>query len=110
MSVRKDVFECVKMRFPTNSPLVSRGVLRELERISKNRSARGASARAALALIKAKRVKVESNPGYVDSWIARAAARYNNSIVVTNDTALFRKLKAAGTNVFRLSKSGILKR
>ncbi len=110
ISIRKDIFESVRAKFPKSVPLVSRGVLRELGMISKNKGARGASAGAALALVKAKRVKVEPNAAYVDSWISSAAARYINSIVVTNDTALFRKLRGAGTNVFRLSKSGILRK
>ena len=97
-------------KFPKSTTVISRGVIRELEMISKNKGARGAFAGAALALVKAKRVRVEPSTSYVDSWVAGAAARYINSIVVTNDTALFRKLRAAGTDVFRLSKSGILKK
>ncbi len=110
ISLRKDAFGIAKRRFNRCTFLTSRGIIRELHGISKNRGRKGASARAALSLIRVKNLKVDSNNGSVDSWIASTAARHNNIVVITNDTLLFKKVRPVNGNVFKLSKSGILKR
>ncbi len=108
MAAKKDVFSIAAKRF--HKPvLISRGVLNELLGISKNKGRRGASARAALALIRVKNVKVHRDKGSVDSWIAGSAAKHNNTVVITNDTALFRKVRSVNRNVFKLSRSGTLR-
>ncbi len=110
LSFNKDVFAIAARRFPGSKPMISRGIIGELRAISKNMGRKGATAAAALSLIRVKNVKVDANSGNVDSWVYRTAARYNNFIVITNDTALFRRVRGANPNVFKLSKSGILKR
>lgn len=110
ISCRKDVFAIASRSFRNATITVSKGVIRELSGISKNRGVRGSTAKAALALIRVKNVKVDTDNGSVDSWILRIAARHNNSIVITNDTALFKKAESANPNVFKLSKSGLLRR
>ena len=109
ISFRKDAFEIAKRRFHGCTFLIPRGIVRELDSISRNRGRKGAGARAALSLIRVKNLKVNSNNGSVDSWIASTAARHNNIVVITNDTVLFKKVKPVNRNVFKLSKSGTLK-
>lgn len=110
ISLRKDAFEIAGRRFHRCTFLASRGIIRELGGISKNSGRKGASARAALSLIRVKNLKVDSDNGSVDSWIASTAARHNNIVVITNDTLLFKKVRSFNRNVFKLSKSGTLKR
>ena len=109
ISFRKDIFAIAAMRFPGSTMIISKGVLRELSGISKGNGRRGADAMAALALIRVKNVKVDTDSGTADSWALRSA-RHNNFIVITNDTALLRRIKQINPNVFKLSKSGAIRR
>lgn len=109
LSFRKDAFSIAERRFHA-LPLISKGVIRELRGISTNRGKKGQTARTALSLIRVKKVKVDNDNGNVDSWVYRTAAKGKACAVVTNDTALFRRVKLSNRNVFKLSKNGLLKR
>ncbi len=76
---------------------------------SSNRAANGAEARAALSMLKLKKIRVDNSIGNVDSWILRKAAGSPGTIVVTNDTELAMKLKSIGIRTAKLSKSGKLR-
>lgn len=105
----KDTFEIVKERFPGRGILVSKGVLRELAGISLNRGRRGTSARAALEAIRYKKIEVDNDNKDVDPWVVAAARRYPHSVVITNDTELYKKLKNINIESFKLTKDGHLK-
>lgn len=108
-SYRKDAFAIAERAFSGLEPLVSRGTLRELEKASSNRGAKGAAARVALSILKLKKIRVDTNTGNVDSWIIRKAASMPGTVVVTNDTELLMKLKSLGVRTAKLSKSGKLR-
>ncbi len=108
ISMKKDVFQAAKNKFPGCTLTISKGILRELSGLSRSTGRRSASAKTALALIRVKNVKVDNDNRGVDSWVYRTA-KHNNFIVITNDTALFRKVKRINQKVFRLSKNGFLK-
>ncbi len=109
-SFKKDVFAIARESFPGSSTLISAGVIRELRRLSKNIGKKGACAKIGLLSAGSKNVKVDNANGSVDAWICKAAARYNNAVVITNDTELHRKLRLSGASVYKLSRSGILKK
>ncbi|MCL5262342.1 MAG: hypothetical protein M1390_00675 [Candidatus Marsarchaeota archaeon] len=106
---RKDVLGIAERSLPGFTPLISSGVIRELRHHSLNKGAKGASARAALSILKLKKIRVDNTSGDVDSWILRKAVSEAGSLVVTNDTPLLRKLRLSGVRVMKLSKSGKLK-
>ena len=105
---RRSVFEAVAAELAGRC-LVSKGIINELNTISKSKGTRGAQAGAALRELSLKRIKVEANSKYPDSWIKERAAGAGVTAVVTNDT----KLAAAITKeveVFKLSREGKLRR
>ena len=108
-SFKRNVFEAANEAFPGREIVISAGVLRELRGIARNRGRRGAAAGTALLSVSSKSIKVDKDGGDVDSWIAAASARYNNSIVITNDTELLGRIRRSGGKALKLSKSGILK-
>ncbi|MDE1811080.1 MAG: hypothetical protein KGH66_03500 [Candidatus Micrarchaeota archaeon] len=110
MSYRKSALEAVKTKFPGLKPLVSKGIISELNKLSLNKGKKGAAAKAALAEITLKKIDVEGVTGYADSWILARAARFEGSVVVTNDTELARKLMNLHASVFKMSKNGFLSR
>lgn len=109
IACKKDAFEAAKQRFPKSNAMISIGVIRELRGISENRGARGASARAALETIRHKNVDVDNNSDNVDDWILGKSLEYPDSVVITNDTALIKRLKAEGVLALKLTKAGVLK-
>ena len=106
---RKDVFEIVERSLPGYAPLISKGIMRELGHHSLNKGTNGAAARAALSILKLKKIRVDNTSSNVDSWILRKAASVAGTLVVTNDTALLTKLRLVGVRTMKLSKSGKLK-
>ncbi len=104
-SHNRNVFEAAHRKFPTRKPLVSKGILAELRAISENRGKRGATARLALLEIKAKKIDVDNITEYADKWILDASLR-RGKVVITNDTALARRLLSRGVGVFKMSVSG----
>ncbi|MGC8537596.1 MAG: DUF188 domain-containing protein [Candidatus Micrarchaeia archaeon] len=102
---RKDVFDAIENRLGRYEAVISRGVLRELDKMGTNKGRKGAAARAALNALKAKNIKVDSTITYVDRWISKNA-QADGAAVVTNDSGLAARLLAEGVRVFKMSKSG----
>lgn len=105
---RKSVFEAVKAELH-ESCLVSKGIISELTSISKRKGTRGGEARAALWELSLKRVKIEADSKYPDSWIKERAAEKGIVAVITNDTKLAESLPTK-TMVFKFSREGKLKK
>ncbi len=106
---KKDVFDVVKRSFPSMKQMVSIGILNELSGISQNRGKRGTSALLAIESIKYKNVIVDNSSRSVDSWIYAKSQQYPHSVVITNDTELYTKLKHSGIKVLKLTKEGLLR-
>lgn len=106
---RKDVFQSIGRELPSCTPVVSRGIVGELRAISGNRGRRGSDARAALLLLKSKKVDMHNIRAGVDDWILKEAAT-RGEIVVTNDTELAGRLVGNGVTCFKLSVNGRLRR
>lgn len=105
----KDVFEAVARDFHGRKQVISRGVIRELLKISKNRGKKGSDARAALSVIRYKNLDVDNSNNSVDSWILGKSLEHPNTVVITNDTELHKRLKAEGVLALKLTKAGVLK-
>ena len=105
----KNVFEIAGRKYPRCRLVVSRGIIRELEGISRNKGKRGAAAKTALMAIRSRDVRVDGNTGNPDDWIAGSAARYNKAVVITNDSELGMRLDRSGRKAVKLSRSGILR-
>ena len=89
-----DAFDIAKEHGYT--PIVSKGVIKELEKLASSKSKKSIYAKLALNVIKAKKVKIVDSSEYVDSWLAK------NKVVCTNDLKLRRKLKEKGIRLLRL--------
>jgi rRNA-processing protein FCF1 len=105
---KKDVFHIASVQLHGNL-IISKGVIRELASKASNRGARGAHAKAALESLRHMSINIMSDQGNVDSWITRSAKRLN-AVVVTNDTMLAKRLSSSNIMVFKLSKSGQMRR
>ena len=108
-SYNRNVFETAKESFPGYKLLVSKGIINELTKISTNRGSKGLRARIALLELKAKKINVDNISVYPDKWILDTSFKNRDSVVVTNDTVLARRLKLARIRTYKISKSGILK-
>ena len=109
MESRKSAIDTVELAHPGKRILISKGLIRELSGIGSGHGARAARARACLEILKLKNVEVDNNSGNVDKWILARACQKDVYCVVTNDTALFNKLRYKHIAVFKLSRSGMLK-
>ena len=107
-SNNRNVFDMSASEFPGYKPLVSAGIINELEGISRNRGKKGACARIALMEIRAKKIEID-NINRADGWILEKASRNRGSIVVTNDTPLAKRLLRFGTTVLKISRNGMLR-
>jgi len=107
-SYNRNVFETAKEKFPRTKILISRGIIKELTKLSSNKGKKGLRARVALLEIKAKKINVDNISIYPDKWILDTVIRNKNHVVITNDTALARKLALAKVKAFKISKSGML--
>lgn len=105
----RNVFETVKEQFPGYRPMVSRGIVRELAKMSTNRGAKGLRARVALLELKAKKINVDNISVYPDKWILDTALKNRDYVVITNDSLLARKLSLSKVRVYKVSKSGVLR-
>jgi rRNA-processing protein FCF1 len=108
-SYKKNVFDAVITRFPNYKILISKGIINELGRFSQSSGKKRAAAKVALLEIKAKKINVDNIFTYPDKWILDTAKKYRDCVVITNDTALVKKLFGIGVKAFKISKSGILK-
>ncbi|MEM3227766.1 MAG: hypothetical protein QXR58_00260 [Candidatus Micrarchaeaceae archaeon] len=105
----KNVFESIYRQFPECKAYVSKGIIRELEKISHNKGRKGALAKASIAEIKAAGIRVYRSNLNGDAWLLRMHPAPSEGGVITNDSALAKKLKSLGANVLKLSKGGILR-
>ncbi len=105
----KDVFKSVNEKYPQLKQLISYGVMSELEKMASNKGTKANEARTALKILRHKNLKVDNKSEYVDSWILDTASKNANSLVITNDTKLFKNLKSKGIETKKLSKSGELR-
>jgi rRNA-processing protein FCF1 len=109
LSNRKDVFETASNTLPRTKPLISKGIINELTKISKNRGRKGASARVALQLIHSRGIRVERSEAGADIWILTFSKIHRDTVVITNDSTLARRLKSIGVQTLKVTKSGLLK-
>ena len=103
----RSVFEAVSLE-KRWVPLVSKGILKELSIISKNKGRKGSSARVAIGEVALRKVRVAASLEYPDRWIRAMSGRHRGIIVITNDTVLARKLPN-DTMVFKFSINGKLR-
>lgn len=104
-----NAFEAAQHHFPTHRLLVSSGIMRELSGIATNKGARGAHAKLALSILKSKKINILIDNQLVDKWILGSAEQHPGITVITNDSILAKRLKQAGAEVCKLSRSGILR-
>jgi len=107
-SNNRNVFDIAMGEFPGYRPLVSIGIIHELNGLSQNKGKKGACARMALTEIRAKKIEID-NINRADGWILEKARRNRGSVVVTNDTLLAKRLLRFGTAVLKISRSGMLR-
>ena len=106
---KKDVFKIAGEKYPIRKQLISIGVMSELEKIASYKGMKANEARIALKILRHKNLKVDNKTEYVDFWILDAASKNAGSLVITNDTKLFKNLKSKGIEAKKLSKSGELR-
>ncbi len=106
LSNKVDIFGRIREELGMD-PIISKGVVRELTKISKGRKANGKYAVVALKLIERHKVKTEPDSGYVDMWVLTAARKAGYAC--TNDTALRRKIRAEGIKAYSVSRNGGLR-
>jgi rRNA-processing protein FCF1 len=108
-SYNRNVFETAIDKFPGYGMLISRGIVKELTRMSTNTGKKGLRARVALLELKAKKINVDNISIHPDKWILDTSLKNKGNIVITNDTALASKLHNSKVKVYKISKSGVLK-
>ncbi len=108
-SNNKDAFDIARRHFPDHALLISKGVINELSKISRNTGKKGASAKIAIEALRYKKVDVDNSTRGVDSWIYAKSQQYPHSVVITNDTELYKKLKSSNIKSLKLTKSGLLR-
>ncbi len=106
---KKNVFDSVKEAFPSYKVLISEGIIRELTGIASGKGRKGGSAKIALEAIGHAAMETDPSGESVDAWIIAKAKGAPESIVVTNDTELYKKLKSTNIKCLKLTKSGLLK-
>lgn len=106
LSNRNDVFSRIKEQLNL-SPVISEGVVRELDLIAKSKKSGRKYARIAIALIDQHKIKTEKDSLYVDKWILKNAKKVGS--VCTNDTKLKRELRSRGIATYSISRDGILR-
>ncbi|MCL4389467.1 MAG: hypothetical protein M1528_02145 [Candidatus Marsarchaeota archaeon] len=109
IKLKKDVFEVARLAIPGCELIISKGIVGELNGINMGGGRRREEAGIALRLLKKHKIHINKSEEYPDSWIYKAAVKYKNSIVITNDTALLKKIGSAGGMARRLSVGGSLK-
>jgi rRNA-processing protein FCF1 len=105
----KNVFRSIAEQFPGCKPYVSKGIIRELTKISNNKGKKGVSAKVSLAEIKAARIGIYKSNASGDAWLLSLRLSNECCKVITNDSVLAKKLKSLGANVLKLNKNGILR-
>lgn len=106
LSNRIDIFSRAKEQLNLN-PVISAGIIRELDLISKSKKSEHKYAKIALAMIEKHNITIEDESSYVDKWILKNAKRFGS--VCTNDMKLKKELKSRGIETYTLSRDGILR-
>ncbi len=110
ISNRIDVIEAARRQIPGCRVLVSSAILGELSAIGRGRGRRGAMARAALAMLRSKKIDVVKEKRRVDDWILEFANCHRGTDVLTNDGKLTLRLRDSGATAYKLARSGALRR
>ncbi len=106
LSSKVDIFNAIKEEL-NFEPVISKGVVNELKKISSGSKANGKYAKVALQLIEKYHIKTDPDSKYVDDWILSIAKEHEN--FCTNDTKLRNALKGKGARVYVISRSGELR-
>ena len=108
-SHRRNTFDAVRYALHDHTLYLSGAVVRELHQLARNRGRQGAAARVALQELRYKNIKGSNKSlSNADLDIMRVAGGHKGSAVITNDTALSKRLRSSGVEVFKLSISGRL--
>jgi rRNA-processing protein FCF1 len=105
LSKKIDVFEAVTDQMPDYEPIISTGIIAELEKLASTKRKNSRDAKIALMLIKAAEPEIIKDKTPVDKWIIDEAAD-TGAYVCTNDSRLRGQLKNRHINVLTLSISG----
>lgn len=108
LSNKVDVFAAIKEKNPLSEPLISMGVLDELNRIRDSKGKFSKFAAAGIYLIAQHEPDIANVRANVDDWIVEEARKLGCD-VCTNDVALKKRLKALGVRAFSVSRSGSLR-
>ncbi len=103
-----DIFDSIKTKMPNATVMISKGILRELEKISDSNTKYRKSGRVALELLKKHNMKIVEDSTYADDWIVKEAKTLR-CYVCTNDVALKRRLKSVKIKVLSVSRNGVLR-
>jgi len=106
-SNKVDLFAKVEERLDAK-PLISAGVMRELQKLSKRKTKEGRAAKMALQVIENHRIVILSDNGPVDDFLVRAGTE-GRIAVCTNDIGLKKRLKSKGAKPLSVSRSGVLR-
>ncbi len=102
-----DIFDKILDEMLGYKIIISKGVIRELEKLANSRKQKP-YAEVALSSVQRHKIEILENDSNVDSWIMEESAK-NGCVVCTNDMDLKRRLKSKGVSVVSLSLSGRLK-
>ncbi len=102
---KRNVFESLRDSMPDHMQIISKGVVRELEKFANSKMKMRPEAAIALAYITSSNIHIDDSSEYVDAWIEKRSEK-NGSAVCTNDIKLKRGLKSVGVNVVSISRSG----
>ncbi len=108
LSNKADVFNSIKITDPEYEPLISLGVLSELNRISDAKGRFSKFAAAGVYLIEEHRPDIANSKDAVDTWIEQEAVK-RRCDVCTNDVKLKKRLKSLGITVFSISRDGTIR-
>ena len=103
LSNKVDIFNAIKEDLGLD-PVISRGVVKELQKFSESSKGSSRYAKVALQLIDKYGIKTDPDSDYVDNWILSKAKDMDN--VCTNDTKLRNALRGKGVKVYVISRSG----
>jgi rRNA-processing protein FCF1 len=98
----------VKEKYPEYEAEISKGIIRELKKLSSTKKKNARDAKTALLIIPKIQPVIINDETQVDEWIAREALE-TGFPVCTNDTGLRKRLRSEGVNAFSLTIGGQLR-
>jgi len=102
-----DIFGIVEERLDSK-PVITKGVIRELRKLSSRKSKEGKAAKLALAVLEKHKVETLDDNGPVDDFIVREASEKGLG-ACTNDIILKGRLRSRGIRALSASRSGVLR-